>query len=136
MDHFQGSLTLSRLEIVNLAMKCLHARKTDSYLQGDMAYALMGLLRRRPMVDRTDSEFQALARLSLANDSDCLLERLTCVLPKTMDKDWIRADDAWDVNLWDSKYFVSRLLFRTADSSDSLPQLSGSRRWRQRYSYP
>lgn len=103
MDHFQGSLTLSRLEIMKLAMKCLHARKTDAYLPGDMAYALMGLLRRRPMVDHTDSEFQALARLSLANDSDCLLERLICMLPKDMSKDWIRAEDAWDINLWDSK---------------------------------
>lgn len=73
------------------------------YLPGDMSYALMGLLRRRPMVDRTDSEFQALARLSLANDSDLLLERLICVLPKTLDKNWIKAEDAWDVNLWDSK---------------------------------
>jgi hypothetical protein len=104
MDHFQGSLTLSRLEIVKIAMKCLHARKTDAYLPGDMAYALMGLLRRRPMVDRTDSEFQALARLSLANDSDCLLERLICVLPKDLSKDWLRADDSWDINLWDSKF--------------------------------
>jgi hypothetical protein len=103
MDHFQGTLTLSRLELVGIAMRCLHARRTDAYLPGDMAYALMGLLRRRPMVDRTDSEFQALARLSLANDNDLLLERLICVLPKTMDHQWLRADDAWDINLWDSK---------------------------------
>ena len=39
-----------------------------------------GLLRQRPVVDRTDSEFQAFARLSLANDSDSLLEGLMCLL--------------------------------------------------------
>jgi hypothetical protein len=109
MDHFQGTLTLSRLEIVKLAMKCLYARKTDAYLKGDVAYALMGLLRRRPMVDRTDSEFQALARLSLANDSDCLLERLICVLPKEYGQGWLRSDDAWDINLWDSMYSLSHV---------------------------
>ena len=103
LDHYQGTLALSRLELVKIAMKCLHARRTDTYLAGDMSYALMGLLRRRPMVDRTDSEFQALARLSLANDNDLLLERLICVLPKKLDQNWIKAEDAWDVNLWDSK---------------------------------
>ncbi|KUJ09354.1 uncharacterized protein LY89DRAFT_701395 [Mollisia scopiformis] len=101
MDHFTGSLMLSRIELVKLGIKCLHARKTTAYLQGDMVYALMGLLRRRPMVDRTDSEFQAFARLSLANDSDCLLERLICVAPKKYDEKWLAAKDAWDVNLWD-----------------------------------
>jgi hypothetical protein len=111
MDHFLGTLNLSRLELITLAIQCLHARNTDPYFPGDMAYALMGLLRRRPMVDKTDSEFQALARLSLANDSDLLLERLICVLPKTFDEEWLRSDDAWDVKLWDSKiasfsYFV------------------------------
>ncbi|KAF8858805.1 hypothetical protein BDZ45DRAFT_621946 [Acephala macrosclerotiorum] len=101
MDHFTGSLMLSRIELVNLGIKCLHTRQTTAYLQGDMVYALMGLLRRRPMVDRTDSEFQALARLSLANDSDCLLERLLCFAPKSYDEKWLTAKDAWDVNLWD-----------------------------------
>ncbi|KAE8454570.1 hypothetical protein EG329_000193 [Mollisiaceae sp. DMI_Dod_QoI] len=101
MDHFTGSLMLSRIELVNLGIKCLQARQTTTYLQGDMVYALMGLLRRRPMVDRTDSEFQAFARLSLANDSDCLLERLICVAPKKYDEKWLSAKDAWDVNLWD-----------------------------------
>ena len=43
----------------------------------------MGLLRLRPKIDRTDSPFQAFARLSLANDSDMLLERLMCILPES-----------------------------------------------------
>ena len=61
----------------------------------------MGLLRLRPNVDSTDSAFQAFARLSLANDSDMLLERLICTLPKSPEQDWSNMEDAWDVKLWD-----------------------------------
>lgn len=61
----------------------------------------MGLLRVRPQVDPTDSAFQAFARLSLANDSDMLLERLICTLPKTQDQPWWSMDDAWNSSLWD-----------------------------------
>ena len=90
MDHYQGTLSLSRLELVILALMSLKERVisgTTKYLDGDLSYALMGLLRRRPRVDRTDSAFQAFARLSLANDSDKLLERLICVLPLRQDND-------------------------------------------------
>ncbi|KAF4636674.1 hypothetical protein G7Y89_g1417 [Cudoniella acicularis] len=70
-------------------------------LQGDQSYALMGLLRRRPKIDNTDSEFQALARLSLANDNDMLLERLICILPRKPNQHWSCVDDAYHVKLWD-----------------------------------
>ena len=53
----------------------------------------MGLLRLRPKVDSTDSAFQAFARLSLANDSDLLLERLICTLPKSPEQHWSIMDD-------------------------------------------
>lgn len=69
IDHYEGNLILSRLELVILALMCLYNRKTTEYLPGDAAYALMGLLRLRPTVDSTDSALQAFARLSLANDS-------------------------------------------------------------------
>jgi hypothetical protein len=101
VDHYEGNLTLSRLELVILALRCLSNRETSRYLEGDMAYVLMGLLRQRPVVDRTDSEFQAFARLSLANDSDSLLERLICLLPQTASQQWYRTEDAYSVNLWD-----------------------------------
>lgn len=101
VDHYEGSLILSRLELVTLALMCLHKRKTSQYLPGDHSYALMGLLRLRPKVDNTDSAFQAFARLSLANDSDMLLERLICTLPKSLEQHWSVMDDAWDVKLWD-----------------------------------
>jgi hypothetical protein len=101
VDHYEGNLTLSRLELVILALRCLSNRATTKYLDGDMAYVLMGLLRQRPVVDRTDSNFQAFARLSLANDSDMLLERLISLLPKHPDQPWYHTDDAYNANLWD-----------------------------------
>lgn len=48
IDHYEGNLILSSLELVTIALRCLHNRQKGFYLQGDMAYALMGLLRRRP----------------------------------------------------------------------------------------
>lgn len=101
IDHYEGNLLLSRLELVTLALMCLHSRETSEYLPGDHSYALMGLLRLRPKVDSTDSAFQAFARLSLANDSDMLLERLIFTLPKSPEQHWSQMDDAWDVKLWD-----------------------------------
>jgi len=62
VDHYEGSLGLSRLELVILALKCLQSRQTIQYLPGDHSYALMGLLRLRPKIDRTDTAFQAFAR--------------------------------------------------------------------------
>ena len=101
VDHYEGNITLSRLELVILAMKALSTRETSQHLPGDLAYILMGLLRRRPHVDRTDSLFQAFARLSLANDSDRLLERLLSVHPARDDQPWFITDDVFKSNLWD-----------------------------------
>jgi hypothetical protein len=101
IDHYEGNLILSRLELVTLALGCLNRRETSEYLPGDHAYALMGLLRRRPMVDPTDSAFQAFARLSLANDSDRLLERLICTLPASPSQPWFSVNDGYGSKLWD-----------------------------------
>ena len=103
IDHYEGTLVLSRLELVILGLQCLTNRMggTNKYCEGDLSYALMGLLRQRPQVDKSDSAFQAFARLSLANDSDMLLERLICMLPKDQKGDWSTMDDYWNVKLWD-----------------------------------
>jgi hypothetical protein len=67
----------------------------------------MGLLRRRPRFELDsksedkDSAFQALARLSLANDNDMLLERLICLLPREPEQDWYSVKDAYKSKLWD-----------------------------------
>ncbi|MCJ1470844.1 hypothetical protein MMC07_009491 [Pseudocyphellaria aurata] len=101
IEHFEGSLILGHLELVTIALRCLHGRQKGKHLEGDMSYALMGLLRQRPTVVRQDTAFQAFARLSLANDSNMLLERLICVLPKRANQPWHDMDDEWDVALWD-----------------------------------
>ncbi|RSM04825.1 hypothetical protein CDV31_009852 [Fusarium ambrosium] len=101
IDHYLGTISLSRLEQAVLALKCLYSRHTTEYLPGDQAYALMGLLRLRPQVDRTDTAFQAFSRLSLANDSDRLLERYICTLPVDKDQPWYNMEDAYESSLWD-----------------------------------
>lgn len=104
VDHYEGNLTLSRLELVILALGFVSNRTTSRRLNGDVSYVLMGLLRQRPVVDRTDSEFQAFARLSLANDSDSLLKRLICLLLQAPSQQWYRTEDAYNVNLWDIQH--------------------------------
>jgi hypothetical protein len=98
---YKHTLSLGALELSTIALNCLRSRNTIQYLKGDLSYALMGLLRQRPQIDETNSDFQAFARLSLANDSDMLLERLICTLPKNHSASWLTMDDAWDANLWD-----------------------------------
>jgi hypothetical protein len=61
VEHFTN-LPLSRLELVSVAMKCLDNRELKTKYEGDKSYALMGLLRVRPMIDTSDSSFQAFAR--------------------------------------------------------------------------
>lgn len=101
IDHYEGNLILSRLELVTIALKCLNSRETYEFLPGDHSYALMGLLLRHPRVDISDTSFQAFARLSLVNDGDQLLERLICTLPLTCEQPWYIMDDAWMASLWD-----------------------------------
>lgn len=111
VDHYEGTLTLSRLELVVIALDALKCRETKEFLPGDLSYALMGLLRQRPQVNKDDTAFQAFARLSLANDSDRLLERLCCVLPVSacdarglpfdQKRHWTNIEDHWGTKLWD-----------------------------------
>ncbi|KAJ9225466.1 hypothetical protein DTO169C6_2199 [Paecilomyces variotii] len=101
IDHYEGSIILSPLELVSVALQCFPNRHTADHYQGDLSYALMGLLRRRPQVTKEDSAFEAFCRLSLANDSDQLIERLICILPRNIKTPWHEIDDFWDSNLWD-----------------------------------
>ncbi|KAL7777032.1 hypothetical protein CFE70_007453 [Pyrenophora teres f. teres 0-1] len=101
IDHYEGNLSLNQLELVTLALECLHSRDTEQHFPGDKSYALMGLLRVRPQIDPSDSAFQAFARLSLANDSYQLLERMFCLLPTSPDEPWHSMSDAYNAKLWD-----------------------------------
>ncbi|KAF2178160.1 hypothetical protein K469DRAFT_695699 [Zopfia rhizophila CBS 207.26] len=101
IDHYEGSAQLSKLELVQLALDSLQRRTTMGRTNADLAYALKGLLRRRPQTVMGESGFEAFASLSLANDSQRLLERLICMLPPDPDADWSDMRDAWGMQLWD-----------------------------------
>jgi hypothetical protein len=102
-EHYTGTLTLSRLELIQVALTALRSRQWREFQRGDIAYALMTLLTKRPRMDPTDTEQQALARLSLANDSDRIVERMACMdqlrLPGT--PGWFNTTDDLGANLWD-----------------------------------
>jgi hypothetical protein len=101
IDHYEGTVQLSQLELVQLALDCRQRRTTVGRTNADLAYALKGLLRRRPETTKNESDFEAFASLSLANDSQRLLERLICMLPPDPDADWSDMRDAWGMQLWD-----------------------------------
>ena len=107
-EHYSGLLTLSRLELISLGLNALSSRKSEKeWTPGDIAYALMALLRYRIRMNPNDTLFQALARLSLANDSDRIVERMICLLPdpeKTYDTSFV-LDDSYGANLWDIEPF-------------------------------
>jgi hypothetical protein len=100
IEHY-SNLHLSRLELVKIALECLMNRKFNALHPGDRSYVLMGLLRVRPPIDKTDSAFQAFARLSLPQDSDRLMERLICLLPETPEQNWELMTDQYKASLWD-----------------------------------
>ncbi|KAI1466142.1 uncharacterized protein F4812DRAFT_98305 [Daldinia caldariorum] len=101
VDHYESTIDLSPLELVSIALECLAERNTQKFREGDIAYALMGLLRRRPMTNDKDSSFEAFARLSVANVSDALLERLICMQPLHRDAPWYEIKDDFGARLWD-----------------------------------
>ncbi|AEO67483.1 uncharacterized protein THITE_118127 [Thermothielavioides terrestris NRRL 8126] len=100
IEHY-SNLHLSRLELVKIALECLMNRSLQVKYRGDRSYALMGLLRSRPPIDRSDSAFQAFARLSLPQDSDRLMERLICLLPEEPEQSWELMKDKYEASLWD-----------------------------------
>ncbi|MCJ1254562.1 hypothetical protein MMC24_002377 [Lignoscripta atroalba] len=80
-EHYSKVLTLGRLELFSVALEALSMKKRSKFFKADVAYALMGLLNHRVQLDGSESLFQALGRLSLANDSDRLVERMICMFP-------------------------------------------------------
>lgn len=100
-----GLLTLSRLELISLGLEALSHRRAprSEFHQADLAFALMSLLRYRPRMDPEATLFQTLARLSLANDSDRIVERAVCLLPDpfVQHHSGFVLDDALGARLWD-----------------------------------
>jgi hypothetical protein len=101
VEHFQGNLILSRLELSVIALRSFYSRNRGFKYPGDREYALMGLLRQRVPVNPDHTEFEAFASLSLLADSDSLLERLFCIQPKSRNQRWDEMDDAYGAKLWD-----------------------------------
>lgn len=97
IEHYENSLRLEPLEFVTLAHDCLQRRETQQRNKGDVAYALMGLLRERPRVPN-DSAFEAFARVLLANGSK-VLERMVCLKPNRQDAQWYHTSDQWNASI-------------------------------------
>jgi hypothetical protein len=103
VEHYQGNLILSRLELSTIALRTLYLRKHGPMYDGDHVYALMGLLRQRIEADASHTSFEAFASLSLMADSDQLLERLICMQPKSRNQPWHEMTDWYGAQLWDIK---------------------------------
>ena len=75
VDNYNGSLPLSRLELVTIALKCSGARKTygDS-LPWRYVLRAHGLDAAPSVSDPRTANSRPLRRLSLANDSDMLID--------------------------------------------------------------
>lgn len=85
-EHFSGLLTLSRLELMPYIIQALEHTHWSNKDQkhSDLAYAVMCFLHYRIERNEEDTLFQGLARLSLSNDSDQIVERMvsTCPAPR------------------------------------------------------
>ena len=101
VDHFEASQHLTPTELLTIGLQCLISRGTRPYMKADAIYALMTMARRRPVPVEGESLFVAFARLSLLNDTNNLLERLICLLPRHRGSPWHGMDDFWDAKLWD-----------------------------------
>ena len=93
IDHYEGSVHLTQLQLVTVALEALQRRQTVSRMSADVIYALMGLMRERLRARPNDSAFQAFARLSLANDSQSPLERIFCMRPISQSAAWHKISD-------------------------------------------
>ncbi|KIN93330.1 hypothetical protein M404DRAFT_1009027 [Pisolithus tinctorius Marx 270] len=69
----------------------------------ERVYALMGFFEHRIMPSILETELQALARLSMANDSDRMAERMVSMLPQDIQPQacWYADDDQYGSELWD-----------------------------------
>ncbi len=101
-------MNLSRIELISEGLEALatrHVKDEDksTFTSADIAYALIALVHHRPMMNPEGTLFQVLARLSLASDSDRIVERMMSMLPnhkKSSHKSFVLHDQL-GANLWD-----------------------------------
>lgn len=101
VNHFEGNAILNDLQLMEAALACFSRRNTDQFSQGDIAYAIMGLVshRRRPRVDKADSGFEAFAKLALSNGTGLFLVQLISVLPPGPNAPWYDTRDHWGAKI-------------------------------------
>lgn len=112
VDYYSGKDDLSRLQFLSLLKDAIWRRPyTPNTVntspaappQAERVYALMGFFQHRIMPDNLETEEQALARLSMANDSDRFTERMISMLPQNINESacWYSDNDIFDARLWD-----------------------------------
>ncbi|KAL8764745.1 MAG: hypothetical protein Q9209_007898 [Squamulea sp. 1 TL-2023] len=107
-EHYTGLMNLSRLKLLPLGLEALSSRAgppRELLHEADVAFALMALPHYRLRLDTDATLFQTLARLSLANDSDRIVERAVCLLQDATKQHHsaVVFDDALGVKLWDNE---------------------------------
>jgi hypothetical protein len=71
--------------------------------KAERVYALMGFFEHRIQPTHEEDDLRALARLSMANDSDRITERMVSMFPSftTPGACWYADNDIYEANLWD-----------------------------------
>ncbi|KAI9569782.1 hypothetical protein HD554DRAFT_447622 [Boletus coccyginus] len=81
----------------------INTPNTSGPYTANRVYALMGFFDHRIQPDYSENDLLALARLSMANDNDRIVERMVSLLPTTTSQAarWYADDDVYSANLWD-----------------------------------
>ncbi|KAH7915431.1 hypothetical protein BJ138DRAFT_86659 [Hygrophoropsis aurantiaca] len=79
------------------------AQKSEFAYPAEKVYALMGFFEHRILPNSLETELQALARLSMANDNDRIAERMLSMLPMHIPRTacWYSDLDVYGAKLWD-----------------------------------
>lgn len=121
IDGFSGKDPLERIEKLTLLKNAIWRRSSGSSpaskspkintgtgsqftaYPAEKVYALMGFFEHRIMPDIQETTLHALARLSMENDSDHLVERMVAMLPPSIPDQacWYSDDDVFGAKLWD-----------------------------------
>ncbi|KEQ62006.1 uncharacterized protein M437DRAFT_66946 [Aureobasidium melanogenum CBS 110374] len=106
-EYFDGQTKLTRLEMVVTAIAALSRQDSSKFTDADIAYALMGLLRKPKTIERSDTLHQAMTKLlSLTSENEYVMERMLSSYPYPA-KDFkallkgILNKDQFDTCLWD-----------------------------------
>ncbi|KAK6000023.1 hypothetical protein QM012_004011 [Aureobasidium pullulans] len=81
-EYFEGQTELTRLEMIVTAIAALSRQDSSKFTDADIAYALMGLLRKPMTIERSDTLYQAMTKLlSLTGENEYVMERMLSTYP-------------------------------------------------------